>query len=193
MRRKFLMTVAILFMLGLFIGGFSGVAFADDGIYRSLLKAGGLIGALLGIIGISLAGYVSGKSYDSYTGWERYTHGAGMFFNRKPFHKDRPTYEVTEKTLRVKWIDSILHRNWDLKIQRLRPYYFWIATKVKVRMVGNYRWAVNTSRKVVYYERESPNGWDRFLQKDMIVNVSGDPKNPTVFSVKLPELTLGIQ
>jgi hypothetical protein len=60
-------------------------------------------------------------------------------------------------------------------------------------MVGNYRWAVNTSRKVVYYERESPNGWDRFLQKDMIVNVSGDPKNPTVFSVKLPELTLGIQ
>ena len=111
MRRKFLMTVGVLFMLGFFIGGFSSLAFADDGISRSLLKAGGLIGAVLGIIGISIAGYVSGKSYDSYTGWERYTHGAGMFFNRKPFHKEKPTYEVTEKTLRVKWIDSILHRN----------------------------------------------------------------------------------
>ena len=111
MRRKFLMTVGVLFMLGFFIGGFSSLAVADDGISRSLLKAGGLIGAVLGIIGISIAGYVSGKTYDSYTGWERYTHGAGMFFNRKPFHKDRPTYGVTEKTLRVKWIDSILHRN----------------------------------------------------------------------------------
>ena len=61
------------------------IAFAEDGISRTLLKTGGLIGALLGIVGISIAGFLAGRSYDSYTGWERFTHGGGMFFNRKPF------------------------------------------------------------------------------------------------------------
>jgi hypothetical protein len=82
-------------LLVLVIVGFDGVAFADDGTIRSILKIGGLLGALLGLIGISVAGYFAGKDYDSYTGWQRFTHGAGMFFNRRPFRKDRPTHEKT--------------------------------------------------------------------------------------------------
>jgi len=53
---------------------FCDIALADDGVYRSMLKSGGFISAILGVIGISIAGYLAGKSFDSYTGWERYTH-----------------------------------------------------------------------------------------------------------------------
>jgi reductive dehalogenase len=86
------------------------VALADDGVERSLLKAGTLIGALLGLAGISMAGYLSGKSYDSYTGWERFTHGAGMFFNRKPFRKEKPTYGITGNTRRINWEENLNSR-----------------------------------------------------------------------------------
>ncbi|GAF89145.1 unnamed protein product, partial [marine sediment metagenome] len=110
MGRKSSMAAGIVLLAVLLTAGLSGVAFADDGTLRSILKTGGLLAAILGIIGISVAGYLSGKDYGSYTGWERYTHGAGMFFNRKPFRKDRPTYEITDKTRRVKWEDSILNR-----------------------------------------------------------------------------------
>ena len=82
------------------------IGFAGDGISRTLLKTGGLIGALLGIVGISIAGFLAGRSYDSYTGWERFTHGAGMFFNRKPFQKDGPTYERAEHHRRVAWVET---------------------------------------------------------------------------------------
>lgn len=104
------MAAGVVLLAVLLTAGLSGVAFADDGTLRSILKTGGLLAAILGSIGISVAGYLSGKDYGSYTGWERYTHGAGMFFNRKPFRKDRPTYGVTDKTRRVKWEDSILNR-----------------------------------------------------------------------------------
>ena len=64
--------------IGLFLGStifFLAVpAFADDGNYRPLIKYGGLVSAVLGIIGIGAAGYFSGKNYDSYTGWGRHTH-----------------------------------------------------------------------------------------------------------------------
>jgi len=61
----------------------------------------------LGIIGISFAGYFAGKDYGSYTGWERYTHGAGMFFNRKPFEKETPTYEKTDQHRRMYWVENL--------------------------------------------------------------------------------------
>ncbi|MCK5641256.1 MAG: hypothetical protein KAJ19_10675, partial [Gammaproteobacteria bacterium] len=111
MRRNSLMAVGMVLLLGFLIVGLSGVAFADDGSYRSILKTGGLLAAILGVIGISIAGYLAGKDYDSYTGWQRFTHGAGMFFNRKLFRKDKPTYGVTENTRRVNWVESILNRN----------------------------------------------------------------------------------
>ena len=95
---------ALLFILILF---FSDVTFADDGVSRSLLKAGGMLGALLGLIGISIAGYLAGKSFDSYTGWERFMHGASMFFNREPFRKDMPTYEKVGKTRRIHIMDTL--------------------------------------------------------------------------------------
>ena len=82
------------------------LAFAADGDARSLLKVGSLLAAFLGIIGISLAGFFAGKSYDSYTGWERFTHGAGMFFKRKPFQKEASTYEQTEHHRRVAWVET---------------------------------------------------------------------------------------
>ena len=82
-------------------------ALADDSVSRSMLKGVGAISAILGVVGISIAGYLGGKSYDSYTGWERYTHGAAMFFNRKSFQKDKPTYGVTNNTRRVNWEENI--------------------------------------------------------------------------------------
>ncbi|MCP4756835.1 MAG: reductive dehalogenase [Proteobacteria bacterium] len=94
----------------LIVSIFYGVTLADDETFRALLKAGGLLGALLGLVGVSLAGYLAGRSYDSYTGWERYTHGAGMFFNRNPFRRDRPTYGVDGPTRRVKWEESFIGR-----------------------------------------------------------------------------------
>ncbi|MBW2000025.1 MAG: hypothetical protein JRJ29_18950 [Deltaproteobacteria bacterium] len=103
-KRLFWMMGLLLFLLVL---GFTNLAFADNGATRSLLKSGAAIGTILGIVGISIAGYYAGKSYDSYTGWERYTHGAAMFFDRKPFHKDKPTYGVTGKTRRVNWEENI--------------------------------------------------------------------------------------
>lgn len=75
-------------------------AWADSGLSGELTKIGGYGGALFGLIGIAIAGYFSGKSYDGYTGWERYTHGAGQFFNRAPFRRETPTYGVTESTKR---------------------------------------------------------------------------------------------
>ena len=115
--------LAVLFIVLLFIlfsVGLSDVAFAADGDARNFLKVSSLLAAILGIIGISIAGYLAGKDYDSYTGWQRFTHGAGMFFNRRPFQKDKPTYGVTENTTRVKWVESILNRNLTL-ISLLMP------------------------------------------------------------------------
>ena len=97
-------------LLVLLVLGFAGVALAGDGTSRALLKVGALLAALLGIIGISVAGYFAGKSYDSYTGWERYTHGAGQFYNRKPFRREHPTYGITEKTVRLRWEDMLFNR-----------------------------------------------------------------------------------
>lgn len=100
----------IVFLLVLLVLGFAKVALAEDGTSQALLKTLGLLAALLGIIGISIAGYFSGKSYDSHTGWERYTHGAGQFYNRKPFRRERPTYGITDKTVRLRWEDMFFNR-----------------------------------------------------------------------------------
>ena len=48
----------------LLVLGFCDLAFAGDGS-RTFLKAGAGVGAILGIVGISIGGYFSGKSYDS--------------------------------------------------------------------------------------------------------------------------------
>jgi hypothetical protein len=85
-------------------------ALANDGNFRTFVKMGGLFGAILGIIGIAVAGYFAGKSYDSYTGWERYTHGAGQFYNRKRFRRDQPTYGIEEKTKRLSYIENLAGR-----------------------------------------------------------------------------------
>jgi epoxyqueuosine reductase len=98
---------AVCGILTLFYGG---LVYADDSVYRIMLKTGGLLGPILGIIGISVAGYFAGKDYGSYTGWERYTHGAGMFFNRKPFQKASPTYKAEGTTRRVEWVESYMGR-----------------------------------------------------------------------------------
>jgi len=90
--------------------GLCALALADGGLGRSILKMGGLAGAFLGIIGIGAAGYAAGQSFDSHTGWERYTHGAGQFFNRKPFERVVPTYGVTENPGRLNWVDSLANR-----------------------------------------------------------------------------------
>jgi epoxyqueuosine reductase len=114
MRRKFLFILGITLLVFVAVG-FNDVAFADDGNFRSILKVSGLLAAILGIIGIALAGYIGGKHYDSYTGWERYTHGAGMFFNRRPFRKNRPTYGVVDKTRRLNFEENILGRLFMMK------------------------------------------------------------------------------
>jgi epoxyqueuosine reductase len=109
MRKGFLLSIWIL-LVGFIILGVSDAAFAADGVTKPLLKTGALLAALLGIIGISFAGYMAGKSYDSYTGWERFTHGAGQFFNRKPFQKESPTYEKTDQHARLRHVDNLSGR-----------------------------------------------------------------------------------
>ncbi len=103
--------------LGLWVGLFSlialiffGLTIVDEDTYRTVLKTSGLFAVVLGIVGISIAGYLAGRDYGSYTGWERYTHGAGMFYNREPFRKDRPTYSVEGPTRRVNWEESFIGR-----------------------------------------------------------------------------------
>lgn len=104
-----------------FIFLLSSPALAADGALESFLKIGGLCGAVLGLLGIGLAGYFAGKSYDSYTGWERYTHGAGQFYNRKPFRRDRPTYGREEKTERLNYIESLSGRMHTLRSLLMPP------------------------------------------------------------------------
>ncbi len=87
---------------------------------RDFLKIGGLAGAGLGVAGVAGAGYVAGKDTDSYTGWERYTHGDGQFFNRKPFFVDHPTYEVVGETQRMHTVEDIFSRNRLLR-RTMRP------------------------------------------------------------------------
>ena len=65
MRKKFLTVVGAVLLLGYFVLGISSVSFAEDAVYSSLLKTGGALAAILGIIGIGVAGYSAGKSYDS--------------------------------------------------------------------------------------------------------------------------------
>lgn len=48
--------------------GSADTASAFD-ISRSFLKTGSFLAAILSIVGISIAGFLAGKSYDSYTGW----------------------------------------------------------------------------------------------------------------------------
>jgi reductive dehalogenase len=96
------------------LAGGGSAAAAEIG-HRYLLKVGSPLAAVLGIVGIALAGYWSGKSFDSYTGWERYTHGAGMFFNRTPFRRDKPTYGVTDEARRLNWEESLFNRLVTLK------------------------------------------------------------------------------
>lgn len=100
----------VLFLIGFVCVGLVEPAFADDGSLRIFLKTGSALAAVLGLCGAAVAGYLAGRSYDSHTGWERYTHGAGMFFNRKPFQKDQPTYEKTPDAKRLNWEESLANR-----------------------------------------------------------------------------------
>lgn len=78
---------------------------------RDFIKIGGLGGAGLSLAGIAGAGYVAGKDTDSYTGWERYTHGEGQFFNRKPFEVDSPpSYEKVMPSRRIDAVEQIFFR-----------------------------------------------------------------------------------
>lgn len=77
---------------------------------RDLLKMGGVAGAAVGLAAAAGAGYVSGQDYDSYTGWERYTHGEGMFFDREPFRVDKPTYNVVGEQTRIPYVEYLFGR-----------------------------------------------------------------------------------
>ena len=110
MERSLRKAVGIALLSGLLIVGLGDVASADDGVSRTILKIGSLVGAVLGILGMAVAGYLAGRDYDSHTGWERYTHGAGMFYNRKPFRRERPTYSVDGPTRRINWEESFIGR-----------------------------------------------------------------------------------
>lgn len=78
---------------------------------RKFLKISGIAGSAVGLAGIAGAGYQAGKDYSSYTGWEKYTHGEGQFFNRKPFHVDSPpSYEKTGQTQRIQRVEQLFYR-----------------------------------------------------------------------------------
>ncbi len=78
---------------------------------RKFLKISGITGSALGLAGIAGAGYQAGKDYNSYTGWEKYTHGGGQFFNRKPFHTNKPaSYEIKGPTRRIERLEQLFYR-----------------------------------------------------------------------------------
>jgi epoxyqueuosine reductase len=109
MKKIFCLTVCFLTAWGT-LPGTADAVLAFDGMSRSILKHGSFLAAILGIVGISIAGFLAGKNYDSYTGWERFTHGAGQFFNRKPFRKESPTYEKTDQHDRLHHVDNLIAR-----------------------------------------------------------------------------------
>lgn len=78
---------------------------------RKFLKISGIAGSALGLAGVAGAGYQAGKDYSSYTGWEKYTHGGGQFFNRKPFEVSTPaSYEKTTSTRRISREEQLFYR-----------------------------------------------------------------------------------
>jgi epoxyqueuosine reductase len=120
MRKNILIHMTV--MVGLVFLGFicSPLALADNGISDNLLSIGGYGGAIFSLVGIAFAGYYSGKSFDGYTGWERYTHGAGQFFNRKPFRRDQPTYEKIDATRRPA-IEELSFKRSSVIAEQMRP------------------------------------------------------------------------
>lgn len=110
MNKKYL-AISVFAVFTILIFGSMNVVLADDGSGMvPFLKFGSLIAAILGLVGITLAGYLAGIDYDSYTGWERFTHGAGQFFKRKPFEKEQPTYEKTDQHERMPAIENLEYR-----------------------------------------------------------------------------------
>lgn len=78
---------------------------------RDFFKIGGAVGAGLSLLGAAGAGLAAGKDTDSYTGWERYTHGDGQFFNRKPFEVEQaPTIEKVGETRRINSAEQLFYR-----------------------------------------------------------------------------------
>jgi len=62
MKMKPLILVGMLLLIGCLVLALSSFAFAQDGAYSSILKTGGALAAILGIIGMAVAGYSAGKS-----------------------------------------------------------------------------------------------------------------------------------
>ncbi|NQU85076.1 MAG: reductive dehalogenase, partial [Mariniphaga sp.] len=81
---------------------------------RDFIKYSGLSGGALSIAGVAGAGYMAGKSFDSYTGSERNDHGLGQFFNRKPFEVNSPTYQKIGNTRRIENVENIFSRNGEM-------------------------------------------------------------------------------
>jgi reductive dehalogenase len=81
---------------------------------REFVKFSGLAGAILSIGGAAGAGYFSGKSKESYTGWGKNAYGENQFFNRKPFRVNTPTYEKVGSTRRIQYLENIFKRNGEL-------------------------------------------------------------------------------
>ncbi len=107
MRNNFLLVIGTMALICLIALGLYDVAFADDGVLRSFLKTGSAVAAIFCVVGTAVAGYFSGNNYDSHTGWERYHHGAGQFYNRRPFRQDSPTYGVSKETQRVNAVENL--------------------------------------------------------------------------------------
>jgi epoxyqueuosine reductase len=115
MNKKYYLYVCLSLTIGFGYMFLPTAVWATEDISHTLLRTSGYAGIILGIIGIGIAGYFSGKSYDGHTGWERFTHGAGQFFNRKPFEKDQPTYGITKDHQRVGYEHSLFHRMGSLR------------------------------------------------------------------------------
>ena len=66
---------------------------------REFLKVSGAAGAILGTAGLGDAGYRSGKSPNSYLGWQS-AEGADQYFDRKSVEVDAPHYQIVGETSR---------------------------------------------------------------------------------------------
>lgn len=72
---------------------------------RDVLKLGGVIGLGAGLTGVAGAGWIQGKSVDTYSGWE--SHEGKTYFNRGPFQVEKPNYKVFRSEItRIEGLDA---------------------------------------------------------------------------------------
>lgn len=81
---------------------------------RDALKMAGLVGLGAGFVSVARAGFINGKSFDTYSGWEG--NEGKQYFDRTPFQVDTPPYKILRPEIkRIEGLDAPSDRHYLLK------------------------------------------------------------------------------